>query len=243
MAFDKLNMAPVGASLTNRDVPTLWSYITTDTLAVTKASAYFNNIAGLLTNNDYMYLGCSDGADMVIVTSANGATPVTVAAFITAGDLSADAVETIHIKDANVTTAKILDANVTAAKLAPDSVTTVKILDDNVTTAKILDANVTTAKILDANVTLAKLAAGITPSHVVKFADDSFTTLGGAAAEVITVTGVLATDVVHVTMREQGAAPQTILKAVPTTDTITVTFSGDPSTDHVVAYSVLRAAA
>jgi hypothetical protein len=223
MAFDKLNLAPLGASLTNRDVPTPWSYITTDTLATTKASGYFNNVAGLLTNNDYMFLACSDGSDMVLVTSGNGLTPVTVAAFITAGDLSADAVETIHIKDANVT----------ADKLAPDSVTTVKILD----------ANVTAAKILDSNVTLAKLDDAITPSHVVKFANASYTTLGGAAAEVISVSGVLGTDVVHVTMREEGATPRTILKAVPTADTITVTFSGDPSTDHVVAYSVLRAVA
>lgn len=90
-------------------------------------------------------------------------------------------------------------------------------------------------------VTLAKLDAGITPSHVVKYAG-THTTAGGAAAEAITVSGVAATDVIMITLKAQGVTPQTVLYAVPTTNTITVTFSGDPSTDHVLYYQVLRAA-
>src|SRR5574338_629837 len=46
---------------------------------------------------------------------------------------------------------------------------------------------ITTAKILNANVTLAKLASGITPSHIIKFANQ-VTTVGGAAAEAFVVT-------------------------------------------------------
>lgn len=244
MAFIRTNMAQAGASLTNRDVETIWIYNGgLDTLATIKASAYFNDMAPLFSFGDILFLTGADGKDLADVTSANGVTPVTVGAFVTAGDLADDAVETVHIKDLNVTTAKLAALAVTAAKLDADAVTTVKILDANVTTAKILDANVTTAKILDANVTLAKLAAGITPSHVVKFGDDAFTTVGGAAAEAITVAGVLATDIVHVTLRAVGSTPRTILTAIPSTDTITVTFSGDPSSDHIVTYSVLRAAA
>ena len=90
-------------------------------------------------------------------------------------------------------------------------------------------------------ITLAKLHSGITPSHVVKYAG-THTTAGGAAAEAITVSGVAATDVVMITLKAQGATPRTVLYAVPTTNTITVTFSGDPSTDHVLYYQVLRAA-
>jgi len=90
-------------------------------------------------------------------------------------------------------------------------------------------------------VALANLAAGVTPSHVVKFAG-KFTSLGGDATEVITVTGLAATDVVHVTVQTKGATPRSIVEAVPTADTITVTLSGDPSTDHILGYSVLRAA-
>jgi len=68
------------------------------------------------------------------------------------------------------------------------------------------------------------------------------TTVGGAAAEAITVTGVLDTDLVLVTLHTEGATPRTILTAAATAaDTITVTFSGDPAADHVVTYVVYRA--
>lgn len=80
----------------------------------------------------------------------------------------------------------------------------------------------------------------ITPSHVVVFAGE-FTTAGGDANEAITVTGALATDLVHVTMHTKGASPVTILQAQADADVINVVMSGDPSTDHVLTYSVLRA--
>lgn len=74
-----------------------------------------------------------------------------------AGALGTNSVETLKIKDSNVTavklasnsveTAKIKDANVTAAKLASYSVETIKIKDLAVTTAKILDEAVTLDKI------------------------------------------------------------------------------------------------
>lgn len=67
------------------------------------------------------------------------------------------------------------------------------------------------------------------------------TTVGGAAAEAITVTGVLATDLVVAVLKQVGASPQTILTSVPTADTVTVTFSADPSTDHIITYIVYRA--
>lgn len=101
--------------------------------------------------------------------------------------------------------------------------------------------SVTTVKILNANVTLAKLAAGITPSHIVVFAG-KYTTLGGSATEAQTVTGVASTDIVLATLQAKGATPRTILTSAPTLNTITYVFSGDPSTDHVVSYQVLRAA-
>lgn len=92
------------------------------------------------------------------------------------------------------------------------------------------------------SVTLAKLAAGVTPSHVVKFAG-SFTTAGGDANESITVSGCLNTDIAIVVLHTKGGTPRTILTAQAATDAINLEFSGDPSTDHVVSYMVLRAAA
>ena len=105
-----------------------------------------------------------------------------------------------------------------------------------------LDAGLSSSQIAAGAVNLAKLAAGITPSHVVKFAG-TFSTLGGDASEAITVTGAAATDIVQVTVKTAGATPRSIVAATAALNAINVTLSGDPSTDHVLQYVVLRAAA
>lgn len=91
------------------------------------------------------------------------------------------------------------------------------------------------------SVTLAKLAAGITPSAIIKF-DDQYTTTGGAPAEAITVTGALATDLAFVQVVDNGTGNVTVLEAVMTSNTLTVTFSGDPGNDTVINYIITRAA-
>lgn len=91
-------------------------------------------------------------------------------------------------------------------------------------------------------VLLASLATGVKPSHIVKFAANQATT-GGSATLAVTVTGVAATDIVLATIKTVGGTPRTIVSVAATLNTITFVFSGDPSTDHVVAYQVLRAAA
>lgn len=101
---------------------------------------------------------------------------------------------------------------------------------------------VTTAKILNANVTKAKLATGISASHIIKFAGQP-TTVGGAAAEAFTVTGALNTDLAFVQMVDNGTNNVTIVDAVVTADTLTVTFSGDPGADTVINYQIIRATA
>lgn len=103
-------------------------------------------------------------------------------------------------------------------------------------------AQLAAAGIASSAVTLAKLHSGITPSHVVKFGG-FFTTVGGDATESIVAAGVLDTDLVQVTLHTPGVTPRTILSAASAADAITVTMSGDPSTDHVLQYIVLRAAA
>jgi hypothetical protein len=104
-----------------------------------------------------------------------------------------------------------------------------------------LNAGLSSAQLAAGSVTLAKLAPGVTPSHVVKFAG-TYTTLGGAATEAQTLTGVAATDIVVATLKAKGATPRTILTTAGTLNTITYVFSGDPSTDHTVTYVVWRAA-
>lgn len=114
---------------------------------------------------------------------------------------------------------------------------------DSVGTADIQDSAITTAKIAAANVTLAKLAAGITPSHVIKYASQ-LTTVGGAAAEAFAVAGaVAATDRAFVQVVNDGTNNRTVLQAVVTNNTLTITFSGDPGNDLVFNYQIIRAAA
>lgn len=98
---------------------------------------------------------------------------------------------------------------------------------------------ITTAKILNANVTLAKLAAGITPSHVIKFAGKDVSA-GGSATVTITATGVAATDIVFAQIQASANAV-TVQKVTPTTNTITVLCSGDPGA-VTMSYEALRAA-
>ena len=100
---------------------------------------------------------------------------------------------------------------------------------------------ITTAKIAAANVTLATLAAGITPSHVVKFAGTSSAFGGGGTSFAITVTGALATDVASAVIRASTTAVA-IAKATLTSNTLTITFSADPGTATTIDYSILRAA-
>lgn len=102
---------------------------------------------------------------------------------------------------------------------------------------------VTTAKILDSNVTLAKLASGIAPAGVIKFMGQ-LTSVGGSATEAFTVTGaVAATDRAFVQVVNNGTGNVTVLEAVVTANTLTVTFSADPQNDTVFNYQLIRAAA
>ena len=67
-------------------------------------------------------------------------------------------IESINIKDLNVTTSKLDDGAVTTDKIADANVTTDKIADANVTTDKIADSNVTTDKIADDAIDNSKIA-------------------------------------------------------------------------------------
>lgn len=99
-----------------------------------------------------------------------------------------------------------------------------------------------TVSIADDAVSLEHLDDGILPSHVVKYAGE-FTTVGGDTDETISVAGVVATDLVVVTLHTAGATPVTVIDAAAGTDQIDVDMSADPSNDHVLTYVVYRAAA
>lgn len=63
----------------------------------------------------------------------------------------------------------------------------------------------------------------------------------GSASQVITVSGALASDIAIVVVKTAGATPRSIVAAASASGQINVTMSGDPSTDHVLAYVLLRA--
>lgn len=77
------------------------------------------------------------------------------------------------------------------------------------------------------------------PSHYI-YAAGVHTTAGGAAAEAITISGVTSSDlaIVHYNTTDDT---DKILKAVTSTNTLTVTMSADPSTAHKLAYMIIRA--
>lgn len=92
-----------------------------------------------------------------------------------------------------------------------------------------------------ASVDLAMLSAGITPSHVVKFAGTEANG-GGSATVTITVTGMLNTDLAFANVAASTTAVS-VQKVTPSADTITVLLSGDPGAATTLQYMVLRAAA
>ena len=67
------------------------------------------------------------------------------------------------------------------------------------------------------------------------------TTVGGSAVETFTVAGLATTDLVNVSIATSGASPVTVLAAyVSAANTLSVTFSADPSSDHVISVEVYR---
>lgn len=77
------------------------------------------------------------------------------------------------------------------------------------------------------------------PAYGVAFAASVATVTG--ATQTISVPGVVSTDIVFAELKTVGATPRTILTRASGTNAITVVMSGDPSTDHVISYQVLRA--
>ena len=84
---------------------------------------------------------------------------------------------------------------------------------------------------------------GSAPAEWAAVAGGTFTTVGGDANETISVPGVVATDVVCVSVKSHagGGTTRTVSKAAAGSAQINVVLSGDPTTDHVLQYVVFRA--
>lgn len=248
MAFQPVNLTLWSNAQSPNSPPTLpqwWGYdTTTDDMAVVSAAGYFNlNPNTLLQRttfriNDLVYCACTDG---IIQLQINALSP-NITTTQPPADIPAGSITTAMLGNLIVTAPKIANATITTTQISATAGIVGTQLANGTVTATQLAANaVTTAGILNANVTLAKLAPGITPSHVVKFAAQ-YTTVGGAAAEAITIAGVLASDLPFVQLVAPGTNTVSVTFAVATTNTLTVTFSANPGNNAIVNYQILRAA-
>jgi len=90
--------------------------------------------------------------------STNAVTTIKITdANITSQKIAIDAITTTKILDANVTSSKIADANITVSKMAAGSVRSLNIINNNILTQHIADVQVTKLKIADSSVDVAKL--------------------------------------------------------------------------------------
>lgn len=252
MAFQPSNLVLWSATRTPSppfNLPQWWGYLTTDTIANVSASGYFNITPDVLIDfttfrlNDLIYCACSDG---IVELQINALLP-NITTITTNTNIAPGSISTAMLANGAVTGAKMAAlpsgdilvgsaGNVaTAVAMSGD----VAIIASGATT---IQANaITTAKILNANVTLAKLSSTLAPQSIIKFSSQ-YTTLGGAAAEAITVTGALTSDLAFVQLVNRGPNTVTVLIAVVTANTLTVTFSADPGAGAILNYQLTRVA-
>lgn len=95
-------------------------------------------------------------------------------------------------------------------------------------------------QVKDGGITAAKLDNSTIPMVVVAAAS-AVTTVGGAAQEDVTVSGLASGDIAVVSILDDGTNNVTIASVAVTTDTLSITFSGDPGNDAIVSYIVVRA--
>lgn len=241
-----LNSGAVTADAVVYGGPAMFSYRSAaDEVATIAAANYFANVVYKLSLSDLIYVVGSDAIGMYVVDALDRAAgTVTVAAASLTG-----VVNTANIADGAVTNVKVdAAAAIAYSKLA--ALPSAEVLvgsAGNVATAVAMSGDIAinnagATAIQAGAVDLAMLSTGITPSHVVKFAGQP-TSVGGAAGEAFTVTGIAATDLAFVQIVSNGTGNVTVLEAVCTLDTLTITFSGDPGADTIFNYQILRATA
>ncbi len=182
----------------------------------------------------------------ILVGSAGGvATSVAVTGDVLISNAGVTSIATGVIVNADISASAAIDFSKLAA------LTSGNILvgsAGNVATSVAMSGDVTigntgVSAIGAGKVLLAMLGTGIAPAGVIKFMGQ-LTSVGGTAAEAFVVTGaVAATDRAFVQIVDNGTGNVTVLQAVVTNDTLTITFSADPQNDTVFNYQLIRAAA
>lgn len=194
---------------------------------------------------DFSKLAALPSTQLLVGSAGNVATAVTVTGDVTISNTGVTAIAAGVIVNADISAS----AAIAFSKLA--ALPSAQLLvgsAGNVATAVAVTGDVT---ISNAGVTtigagaidLAMLSAGIAPAGVIKFMGQ-LTSVGGNASEAFAVAGALAaSDRAFVQVVDNGTGNVTVLEAVVTNDTLTVTFSADPQNDTVINYQLIRAAA
>ena len=208
--------------------------------------------AGVIVNADinaaaaiaFSKLAALPSAQILVGSAGNVATAVAMSGDVTISNAGVTAIAAGVIVNADISASAAIDFSKLAA------LTSGNILvgsAGNVATSVAMSGDITISNagvtaIGAGKVLLAMLGTGIAPAAVIKFANQ-VTTVGGAAAEAFTVTGAVgATDRAFVQVVNDGTANVTVLQAVVTDNTLTVTFSADPGNDAVINYQIIRAA-
>lgn len=108
-------------------------------------------------------------------------------------------------------------------------------------TADLAADSVDGTKIADDAVSLEHLDSGVAPAYIV-VAAGQLTTAGGDANEQASASGVLATDIAIASLEDNGTNNVTLVTAAAAADAVDFVLSGDPSTDAIINWMVLRAA-
>jgi hypothetical protein len=208
--------------------------------------------AGVIVNADinaaaaiaYSKLAALPSAQILVGSAGNVATAVAMTGDVTITNAGVTAIGAGIIVNADINAAAAIDFSKLAA------LTSGNILvgsAGNVAASVAMSGDITISNagvtaIGAGKVLLAMLGTGITPAAVIKFMNE-VTTVGGAAAEAFTVTGAVgATDRAFVQLVAPGSNTVSVLYAVVTDNTLTVTFSGNPGNDAIINYQIVREA-
>lgn len=213
----------------------------------------FGIAAGAIVNADVNAAAAIDFSKLAALTSGNilvGSAGNVATSVAMSGDIAITNTGVTSIQAGVIVNADInAGAAIAFSKLA--ALTSAQILvgsAGNVATAVAVTGDVTISNagvtaIGAGKVLLAMLGTGIAPAGVIKFMGQ-LTSVGGSATEAFTVAGALAaSDRAFVQVVNNGTGNVTVLEAVVTNDTLTITFSGDPQNDTVFNYQLIRAAA
>mgnify|MGYP003148311607 FL=1 len=210
----------------------LYSYDdTTSTIAEATASGFFNTSSPELRPDDLVFITASDDRELVYVASVG---PVTVVDLVTSSSvvIPDGSVTNAKLADGAVSGAKVADLGIDAGKYAAASIATADVADSAITGAKISNGAIGSAKVSNGSLQLVDMATEITdllPLHAVQV-----TSTGGNATEAFSLSGVTADDVCVATLHTAGATPVTINSAACEVGAVSIVFSADPSTDHVI---------